>query len=68
MRTDGQTDITKLIVAFLSFTKAPKREREREEYRCICFAGASVVLCYNLPAAVEFDIRLFSTTACSYVI
>jgi len=25
MRTDGQTDMTKLIVAFSNFTKAPKK-------------------------------------------
>jgi len=52
MRADGQADITKRIVAFRSFTKAPKRESEREGNRCICFAGAAVVLYYNLPAVV----------------
>jgi hypothetical protein len=28
-RTDGQTDITKLIVAFLNCAKAPKREKNK---------------------------------------
>jgi hypothetical protein len=28
MRTDGKTDMTKLIVAFLNFAKAPKNEHE----------------------------------------
>ena len=46
--SDGQTDITKLIVAFRNFTNAPKKKKE--ETGCICFARASIVLYYNLPA------------------
>jgi hypothetical protein len=29
MRTDGQTDMTKLTVAFRNFAKAPKKRRGR---------------------------------------
>jgi hypothetical protein len=29
MRTDGQTDLTKLIIAFRNFAKAPEKEKCR---------------------------------------
>jgi len=47
MRAGGRTDITKLIVAFRNFTDEPKKKYENG---CICFARASVVWYYNLPA------------------
>jgi hypothetical protein len=31
MRTDGRTDMTKLIVAFCNFTKAPKKRRRKQK-------------------------------------
>ena len=47
-RTDGQTDMTKIIVAFRNFVNAPKEERNRHVkllcylYECLCFCLVSM--------------------------
>jgi hypothetical protein len=46
MRTDGQTDMTKLIVAFCNFAYAPKRQRKEEKYMTTIFS--SILLNFTL--------------------
>jgi len=49
MRTEGQTDMTKLIVAFRNFTKAPKT---KHLYKSVVSRRSQLLILYNVGALI----------------
>jgi hypothetical protein len=47
MRTDGQTDMTKLIVAFRNFANAPKAGRDTDSQvpSCVSLDARDLMVC-----------------------
>ena len=49
MRTDGQTDMTKVILAFYNFVSAPKIFRAKSVgFRCTTYTNRSVLLAIDM--------------------
>jgi hypothetical protein len=71
MRRDGQTDVTKIIVAFRNFAKAPKNEVEVALQRKIPGFGTARKFKVSLAPAylpVESEDLLISETPCRFII